>query len=113
MLTGLGFVVAAGAGAALRLAATERWPGGHLGTMSVNVVGSFVLGLLAGADTTTLTVIGMGGLGSFTTFSTFAADAVGLAGTRVGRRRGRSVGHVVNTLVLGVGAAALGLFLST
>jgi fluoride ion exporter CrcB/FEX len=54
----------------------------------------------------------MGGLGTFTTFSTFAADAVGLAGTRVGSRRGRSVGHVVNTLVLGVGAAALGLTIS-
>ena len=50
--------------------------------------------------------------GTFTTFSTFAADAVGLAGTRVGSRRGRSVGHVVNTLVLGVGAAALGLTIS-
>jgi len=113
MLTGLGFVAAAGIGAALRLAAVERWPGDHLGTMSVNVVGSFVLGLLAGADPTTLTIIGMGGLGTFTTFSTFAADAIGLAGTRVGNRRGRSLGHVVNTLVLGVGAAALGLTLGS
>jgi CrcB protein len=112
VLTGLGFVTAAGLGAALRLAATERWPGGHLGTMSVNVVGSFALGLLAGANPTTFTIIGMGGLGTFTTFSTFIADAVGLADTRVGSRRGRSVSHVINTLVLGVGAAALGLTIS-
>ncbi len=112
MLTGLGFLAASGVGAALRLVAAERWPGGHLGTLAVNVVGAFALGLLVGADATTLTVIGTGGLGAFTTFSAFAADAVGLAGTRIGTRRGRSVGHVVNTLVLGVGAAALGLTIS-
>ena len=105
MLTGLGFVTAAGLGAALRLAATERWPGGHLGTMSVNVVGSFTLGLLAGADPTTFTIIGMGGLGTFTTFSTFAADAMALAD----HHRLKAAGHVATTLVLGLGAALLGL----
>ena len=50
MLIGLGFVAAAAAGAGLRLMATRRWPGGHLGTMTVNVSGAFALGLLAGAD---------------------------------------------------------------
>ncbi len=112
MLTGLGFLVAAGLGAALRLVAIERWPKGHLGTLTVNVVGSFALGLLAGTGTTTLTVIGTGGLGAFTTLSTFVSDTVQLSDTRLGSRRGRSVGHVVNTLVLGIGAAALGLTIS-
>ena len=59
MLIGLGFVAAATAGAGLRLMATRRWPGGHLGTMAVNVSGAFALGLLAGADTGTLTVVGL------------------------------------------------------
>ena len=112
MLIGLGFVASAAAGAGLRLVATRRWPGGHLGTMAVNVSGAFALGLLAGAAAGTLTVVGTGGLGTFTTFSTFTADAVALGDTRIGTRRGRSVGHILNTLVLGVGAAALGLMIS-
>ncbi len=113
MLTGLGFMAAAAVGAMARLVAAQRWPGGHLGTMTVNVAGAFALGLLAGADTGTLTVVGTGGLGAFTTFSAFTADVVRLGDTRLGARRGRSVGHVVNTLVLGIGAAALGLTIST
>ena len=112
MLIGLGFVASAAAGAGLRLVATRRWPGGHLGTMAVNVSGAFALGLLAGADAGTLTGVGTGGLGTFTTFSTFTADAVALGDTRIGTRRGRSVGHILNTLVLGIGAAALGLMIS-
>ena len=112
MLIGLGFVASAAAGAGLRLVATRRWPGGHLGTMAVNVSGAFALGLLAGADAGTLTVVGTGGLGTFTTFSTFTADAVALGDTRIGTRRGRSVGHILNTLVMGIGAAALGLMIS-
>ena len=64
MLIGLGFVAAAAAGGGLRLVATRRWPGGHLGTMAVNVSGAFALGLLAGADAGTMTVVGTGGLGA-------------------------------------------------
>ncbi len=113
--TAVAFVLLAGAGAAVRFLASHpsgRWPGGHLGTMAVNVVGSFALGLLAGTGDATLTIVGTGGLGALTTFSTFAADAMGMADTRVGRRSGRTIGHVANTLVLGVGAAALGLYLT-
>ena len=47
MLTVLGFTALAGAGAGLRFLATDRWPGGHRGTLVVNVVGSLALGLLA------------------------------------------------------------------
>ena len=110
------FLLLAGAGASLRFLASQpsrRWPGGHVGTMAVNVAGSLALGLLAGTGDAALTVVGTGGLGALTTFSTFAADAAGMANTRVGRRNGRALGHVVNTLVLGVGAAALGLHLSS
>ena len=116
MLTAVAFLLLAGAGAALRYLVGRpngRWPGGHAGTMAVNVAGSLALGLLAGTGDATLTMVGTGGLGALTTFSTFAADASSMADTRVGRRNGRALGHVVNTLVLGVGAAALGLHLSS
>ena len=68
------FLALAGAGAALRWLATDRWPGGHRGTLLVNVLGAFLLGLLAGSDASaaTLTVVGTGGLGALTTFSRLA-----------------------------------------
>lgn len=111
MLTVAGFLLIACGGSVIRLVATSRWPGGHLGTMSVNVLGSFALGLLASTGGTAMTIVGTGGLGALTTFSTFAAEAVGMADTPMGRRNGRVVGHTLNMVVLCVGAAALGLFL--
>ena len=118
MMTVVAFVVLASAGSVVRLLASNpgvggRWPGGPAGTLSVNVAGSFLLGLMAGADDAMLLVVGTGGLGALTTFSAFAADAAAMADTREGRRGGRALGHVVNTLVLGVGAAALGLYLTS
>ena len=82
------------------------------GTLVINVSGAFVLGLLTGLaahhgiSTRVLTVVGTGLLGAFTTFSTFTFDTVGLA------ERGRSTGAAANvgvSLVVGLGAAALGL----
>ncbi len=112
MLTAIAFVLFAGAGTAIRLLATERWPSGHVGTMAVNVTGSLALGLLAGTGEAVLTAVGTGGLGALTTFSRFAADTANMSHTRLGKRRGRAIGHVVNTLVLGIGAATLGLHLA-
>ncbi len=107
MLTVLGFTALAGAGAGLRFLATDRWPGGHRGTLLVNVAGSLALGLLAGASAPVPVVVGVGGLGALTTFSTFAADTLDLAANRPVR----AVGHVLTTVVLGVAAAATGLAL--
>ena len=84
-----------------------RTPGGHRGTLLVNVVGSLALGLLAGAAAPVPVVVGVGGLGALTTFSTFAADTLDLAANRPVR----AVGHVLTTVVLGVAAAATGLAL--
>ena len=50
-----------------------------VGTVLVNVSGSFALGLLAGAAPPVVTAVGTGGLGAYTTFSSFARDAVALA----------------------------------
>jgi CrcB protein len=52
-----------------------------LGTFVVNIAGTFVLGLLTGADVTRtwLFVAGTGFLGSFTTFSTWMFESERLA----------------------------------
>jgi len=52
-----------------------------LGTLVVNLAGSFLLGLLTGLAVTgtTLLVLGTGLLGSFTTFSTWMLEAERLA----------------------------------
>ena len=105
MLTAVAFVGLAGAGATVRFLASERWPGGHRGTLLVNVLGSLLLGLLTGSGAPVPLVVGVGGLGAMTTFSTFAADTMALAD----HHRLKAAGHVATTLVLGLGAALRGL----
>ena len=113
----LGLVVAGAVGALLRYEAElhvrrHLGPAFPWGTLVINVSGAFVLGLLTGlADhrgvpTAVLTVVGTGLLGAFTTFSTFAFDTVSLA------ERGRIGGAAANvgaSILLGLGAAALGI----
>ena len=49
------------------------------GTFAVNVIGSFVLGLMTGTTNHTMTLlIGVGFCGAFTTFSTFSFETVAL-----------------------------------
>jgi len=112
-------VVAGAVGALLRYEvelAVRRKAGGALpyGTLVINVSGSFVLGLLVGVaahhglSSQVVTVVGTGLLGAYTTYSTFSVDTVGLAE----RGRTRAVAATVGaTLVLGLGAAAVGLAL--
>ena len=62
-------------------------------TYTVNIVGSFLVGLLmAGASRGLLpeparAFLGIGVLGGFTTFSTFSADLVAMTGTPAGMSR--------------------------
>lgn len=83
-------------------------------TLSINVVGSFLLAfLLAGplaqrwSSTATLAVT-VGFLGAFTTFSTFGYETVVL--TR-DDRLSAAAAYVAASMVLGLGAAALGYWL--
>ncbi|MFB6309157.1 MAG: CrcB family protein [Haloarculaceae archaeon] len=83
-------------------------PGAVWGTLTVNVVGSFALGVLlyeahlADALTPeTRLIVGTGFLSSFTTYSTFAVDTAGLA-PRL------AVLNVVLNYALGFLAVALG-----
>lgn len=88
-----------------------------LGTVVVNVLGSFLLGLLVGlsedhvASAEVLAVLGTGFLGGFTTFSTASLEAVRLAAEEREGAAVRAVVHAVGMLALGLGAAALGLWL--
>ncbi len=112
MITALAFAVVAGLGAAVRYVVrvgSARWA--HLplpiGTLAVNLAGSFALGLLAGWDPPGATVVGVGGLGALTTFSTFAGEVVS---TR--HHRFALASYVVVSVVGGVGLAWLGLQLA-
>lgn len=112
MITAAAFVVAAAAGALLRAEAGRRWnrhEGLAVGTLLVNVSGSFLLGLLWNVAPPTLTILGVGGLGAFTTFSSFARDAVAL--TEFGKL-GVAAVYLCASCGLGIGAAALGIALA-
>lgn len=101
-MTPVWFALAAAAGALVRHG-VNLLGRGWVGTLGVNVVGSFVLGWLlgSGASAGTVLVVGTAGCGSLTTFSTFAIETVEVHG------RGR-VTIVAATAVGTVLAAAAG-----
>jgi CrcB protein len=85
------------------------------GTLLINVIGSFILGVLTGLalyhafPSTPKTILGTGFCGAFTTFSTFAYEVVRLAEQG---RRGAAVRTLVAGVVLPTLAAAFGLALA-
>jgi CrcB protein len=89
------------------------WP---YGTFTVNVVGSFVMGILAGyfafrgtPTQASFLFLTTGILGGFTTFSAFSLDVVLLL------ERGRldaTAGYLLGSVALSVGALFLGLGLT-
>ncbi len=109
-------IVAGGIGAGVRYlldgVVMRGRPGAFpLGILLVNIIGSFLLGLLTGIPgfaTTWLAILGTGLLGGFTTFSTVATETVLLA---QGGRRDWAWINLLGTLALCVVAAALGLMI--
>ena len=91
-------------------------PGFPWGTLTVNVVGSFLIGIVAGLATsvapglspTMRLFIATGILGGFTTFSSFSLDTL-----TVGRDSGAPLAllYVASSVCLGLAAAAVGLAL--
>jgi CrcB protein len=80
------------------------------GTLTVNVVGSFVLGLLTVTTDQTITLLlGVGFCGAFTTYSTFGYETIRLA--EDGSRR-YAVLNVIVSLGAGLTAAVLGVLLA-
>jgi fluoride exporter len=105
LLVALGAAV----GAPLRYAVAtgldqERFP---RGTLVVNVVGSFLLGLCVGAGATGhwLALLGTGFCGGFTTYSAFAVQT-----HRLGPTRGAA--YAVLTIGVSLAACALGVVVS-
>lgn len=82
-----------------------------VGTLTVNVVGSLVLGCLAGAAVTgaPLALVGVGFCGALTTFSTLALE---LWDALEDDRPVPAAVLLLLSLVLGIGAAALGWWLT-
>ena len=91
---------------------TARLPGRFpWGTLSVNVVGSFLLGLLAAsAPAWLITLGGVGVCGALTTFSTFSFETVRLL--EEGQLRAAAV-NVGASVVASVAAVATGWWLGT
>lgn len=88
-----------------------------IGTMSVNVFGSFLMGLLAGyiltkasgASESLRLFLGVGLLGGFTTFSAFSLDSFILLEKKA---YGAFFGYVSGSVVMAIAALALGLWVA-
>lgn len=94
-----------------RLVQSRHTTGFPWGTFTVNVAGSFVLGMVAAAASPAVaTLVGTGFCGALTTYSTFGWEIVGLA--RDGRRL-LAVLNAVGSVMAGLGAAGLGLAVGT
>ncbi|NLJ52580.1 MAG: fluoride efflux transporter CrcB [Intrasporangiaceae bacterium] len=121
-MTLLLIALAGGVGAATRFVLdgviNARWSAGGLrpGIVVINVVGSFLLGLLvglaargSGLSTDTVAVLGLGFCGGLTTFSTASLEPVHLWATG---ERGPATAYVLVTLIGSLLAAWLGLALA-
>lgn len=113
LLITVGAVIGSGARFALDAMARRWFPRGPSpGILVVNLLGSFVLGVLVGLMATRLVedrwrlLVGVGFCGSFTTFSTFVVELAELFDQ--GQRRAL-VSWVIVTVVGGGIAASLGL----
>jgi fluoride exporter len=112
----LGVSVAGGIGAIARLVVDgivkahvrARFP---VGTLLINVTGSFLLGVVAGlamrgiVDPTWHALLGTGFMGGYTTFSTASVDAVRLL---LDRRWGPAIGYGLGGFAAALAAVALG-----
>ena len=119
-LAWVGFVIAAAVGAPLRYlvdgAIAERAEGVFpWGTFVVNASGSLVLGVLTGLGLyhafpkVPKVILGTGFCGAYTTFSTFTYETVELLEEGAVNEAAR---NALGTLLVGAGAAALGLMLA-
>lgn len=113
--------LAGGVGAVARLCtdtAIRRWSGKKypLGTLVINVLGSFLLGLVFGLSSALVLseqwrlILGIGFLGGYTTFSTVSLETVQLV--RKGSY-GLALFHTGGMLVLAVFVASCGFWLSS
>ncbi len=109
LLVGLGGAI----GSMLRYLTTEIIPSNHIpyGTISVNLVGSMLLGIMFGAIAADVIInqnyvllFGTGVLGAFTTMSAFAMDTVTLSEDELSK----TVIYITITIFGSIGFAWLG-----
>jgi CrcB protein len=104
---------AIGSAARYGLAGAVNYRSHPWGTVTVNVLGALVVGLLIGmwgfrADSDMRVGVAVGLLGGFTTFSTFAVDVIHLW------EHGQEIEAVLSiavTMIVGIGAAVVGVAL--
>ena len=104
MLTPVWVALGAALGAPLRFYLGRRWERPlHAGTMAANTVASLLLGLCVGWSVGghAMALLGAGFCGGLSTYSSFAVQARDLG-------PGRGAAYAVATVVLGLGACALG-----
>lgn len=84
--------------------------GSPLGTLLVNLIGAFLLGLVAGTESsgTAIAQAVIGFLGGFTTFSTWMIETL-----RLGPQSRAAFANLTLTLVFGIALAALGFSLTS
>ena len=105
----------AAVGAPLRYLVDRAVQGRHdslfpWGTLTVNVVGSLILGVLVGGANAVpgavMDLLGTGLCGALTTYSTFGFETIRLLDDRA---RFYAVANVVASIVAGLGAAFIGI----
>jgi CrcB protein len=120
MLLALAVATVAGIGAVCRYIVDHVIQHQHdsvfpLGTFTINMTGSFVLGLTTGLAThhglsmTTATIIGSGFCAGFSTFSTWMWETIALAESGALLE---ATANVVGSVAVGLAAAGLGFWLA-
>lgn len=112
VLTWAGVIVIGGTGSVLRFL-VDRIVGARIarsfpfGTLTVNLTGAVILGLLAGLTLShdAALLAGTAAVGSYTTFSTWMLESHRLSEER---QFGLAAANIVVSVVLGVAAAMLG-----
>ncbi|HJM29195.1 MAG: CrcB family protein [Acidimicrobiales bacterium] len=109
LLTAICFLIFAATGSVLRWGMQVNGPWNQrIGTLSANLISSFLLGLFIASDfhPATITVLSTGFLGSLSTFSTVIMQT---ANESVNGSRSSAYIYISMTFVLGILAATLGL----
>lgn len=110
LLVGIGGFFGAIARFFISQAMKQRYGNGfQYGTLFVNICGSFLLGLLYGAEVSSrwLLLCGTGFMGAFTTFSTYKLEIVQLIHNREGQK---ALLYLVISYMMGISAAFLGFY---